>query len=153
MENAEPYKYIKLDKLPRHLCYSCKKGDVDSILTEREIEPPFHELWMTMGPFGFKSELQQHHKEPELIVASASSRYHGRTNELWTHREVTRAIYVYSIPIEFSKAVRSQLMTAGLPKLMQWLDSCIGKHETWQQQTHQVQLVFNKANTTLAFQR
>ncbi len=153
MKNISAYKYTKLDKLPKQFCYSCRKGDIDTLLEKHEILAPFDELWMSRGPFIFKSDLQQHHNENIIIIASASTRFHETISEHSDYRRITRDINIYSIPVEYSTKVRKQLKEIGLLKLIRWLESHDKKPETWKQQNHSIEVNFNVSTGVILFKK
>jgi len=106
-------------------------------------------LWMTRGPFVFQSDLQSHHKEPEIIVASASFRFHERIAEYYNNRRITRDIHIYSIPVEYAKQVRTHLKANGLFELISWLEQSLKMHETWKQGCHGISIYYCKSSDTI----
>ena len=136
----EPYEYTKLDTLPKHLCYACKKGDIDGLIEHLDIDLPFHGIWMVK---------RAPDNAEEVKIASASSRFHPRPNKWNDYRRLQREITIYSVPKDIASAVRAKMREDGLKLLVSWLQKCESLPELWQERDCRVILFYNVKDNTL----
>jgi hypothetical protein len=117
------YKHTKWRRgLPPHLCYVCKRKDVDACLDRLGLEPPFHDL--RFGPvWGIPHNLRSPKEvPPSFEVACASVTYDIDPSEYTGYRRTTRELKIGQAPREIVQVVREVFLPDGLPGLLRWLE-------------------------------
>ena len=150
MEGARKYSVTKaFQRLPKHASYGCKRADVEDVLSELGIEPPFHSLHL--GLVGIPVCARGGALPDVVQVAFAREYYNVHRTEWNDYRNVTRWLQVQIVPRKLVGRVREALRREGLASLLRWLDQRRSLPETALGRNHALYVEFVVADDSLRY--